>query len=466
MNAAVYSSLPPSQLNIPVSLEQRFNVVRLIKNGPSGSTYLAEDMQPGQDAQAEKQRVVIKVVRTLDQAESQKIFRELEIHRHLKTKEVLKPILSGLDAEGKLWTVRPFVEGITLKEKIQQGLLDKEEAAWVAAGVAAALEGLHASGVLHRDVKPGHVLIASTPQGQAVLLFDAGCPTRLRRSTGHDVVGAPQYLAPEHPLGKPITAKSDLYATGVMFYEMLTGFTPFTGDVDALLHAHQHEFPSPLDDAFPEALRSLVFSLLSKDARDRPFSAAYVRKLLLPLLPQNFPAATSSDQRNQAVGLLNVHEAMGSMQTQELSSDDMEAMLMSQKANAHAETAEFGTQELDLALLHEPKQSVHTSKEKTPLSNASVERVADHTTEPLELDRRKIEQRVETVESAEPDESAETEVYAAPLPRAFEADSPFGQVTLAPPRPSFPWPKVVLVGVALLLVALAFAMFQMQTRVR
>ncbi|CAM3991496.1 serine/threonine-protein kinase [Nocardiopsis rhodophaea] len=142
---------------------------------------------------------------------------------------------------------------------------------------AAALAAAHVRGVIHRDIKPGNLLV--TEDG-TVKLTDFGIArgneSVTLTQTGM-VMGTAQYISPEQASGRPATCASDIYALGVVAYECLAGRPPFTSDTPlALALAHTREPPPPLPDDVPEQLRAFVFELLEKDPANRPGSAGEV----------------------------------------------------------------------------------------------------------------------------------------------------------------------------------------------
>ncbi|ASU85983.1 serine/threonine protein kinase [Nocardiopsis gilva YIM 90087] len=142
---------------------------------------------------------------------------------------------------------------------------------------AAALAAAHVRGVIHRDIKPGNLLV--TEDG-AVKLTDFGIArgneSVTLTQTGM-VMGTAQYISPEQASGRPATCASDIYALGVVAYECLAGRPPFTSDTPlALALAHTREPPPPLPEDIPEALRAFVLGLLEKDPANRPGSAGEV----------------------------------------------------------------------------------------------------------------------------------------------------------------------------------------------
>jgi serine/threonine protein kinase len=149
----------------------------------------------------------------------------------------------------------------------------------IARGVAEALAVVHAAGLVHRDVKPSNILLRA--DGQPVL-SDFGLvaalaerANELRLTPANVIVGTADYLAPEETGGGQVDGRADVYALGVVLYEMLAGFVPFAGrDPLETLRAHREDAPPPLPEHVPEPLRALVARALEKHPADRVESAA------------------------------------------------------------------------------------------------------------------------------------------------------------------------------------------------
>jgi serine/threonine-protein kinase len=157
------------------------------------------------------------------------------------------------------------------------GRLPAEQVRSVLGQCALALGVAHEAKVVHRDVKPANILVRADG---LVKLTDFGI-ARAADASGHtragDLLGTPSYLSPEQALGRPATGASDLYALGVVGYEMLSGTKPFDKPTPiATAMSHIHEAPPPLPDDVPEVLAGVIEDLLAKNPLDRPHNARAV----------------------------------------------------------------------------------------------------------------------------------------------------------------------------------------------
>ncbi len=182
------------------------------------------------------------------------------------------------------YIIMEYVEGHTVRDLVRDGAaLPIDEAIEITIGVLNALEYSHHSGIVHRDIKPANVML--TPTG-AIKVMDFGIARVLTDTSStmtqtQAVVGTAQYLSPEQARGEAVDARSDLYSTGCLLYELLTGKPPFTGD-SAVAVAYQHvgehaPVPSSIAPDVPEALDRIAMKALAKDRDERYSSAAAFR---------------------------------------------------------------------------------------------------------------------------------------------------------------------------------------------
>ena len=186
------------------------------------------------------------------------------------------PIHAVDDMDGFVFFVMPFVDGVTLAERVRRrGPMSASEGARVLREVAWALDHAHGHGVVHRDVKPDNILL-ETATGRA-LVADFGIAAITGEASTERVAGTPEFMSPEQALGREIDARSDLYSLGVTAYYAFSGRLPFEGkSAPEILARHVSEAPEPLTSlglAVPRKLALLVDRCLAKDPADRPASA-------------------------------------------------------------------------------------------------------------------------------------------------------------------------------------------------
>ena len=238
--------------------------------------------------------VALKVLRTTVSAEGATRFRrEIALTARLQHPHILRAIDSG-ETGGRLWYTMPFVAGESLRERLRRGSMDVSEAIEPLAQLASALGHAHANGIIHRDLKPENVLLSAT----GAIVADFGIAKAILASADdpavHDgqpstatgvTLGTPSYMSPEQAAGeKLIDHRADLYALGVIAWELFTGVPPFKGaSRQALLTAHLVERPDRTlleRHRVPERLVTLIMQLLEKDVERRPASVAEVTAVL------------------------------------------------------------------------------------------------------------------------------------------------------------------------------------------
>ena len=181
----------------------------------------------------------------------------------------------GETDDGRVWVAMARYTGETLRDRIARGALPATEALDIARQVGAGLAAAHARGIVHRDVKPENVIV--TADGVAKLLdfgIAKGVGAALTRSGM--ILGTLHYMSPEQTFGDEVDARADVWALGVVLYEMLDGRRPFDGKPDAvLISAIRHDAPRPLTaQQWPNALSGIVERCLQKEAANRFASMA------------------------------------------------------------------------------------------------------------------------------------------------------------------------------------------------
>ncbi|MFG2549229.1 serine/threonine-protein kinase [Streptomyces sp. NPDC048581] len=191
------------------------------------------------------------------------------------------PVYEADETDGILYIAMRYVSGSDLRHLLdRQGPLPIPTALRIAAQVASALDAAHENGLVHRDVKPGNILVArgtDSDHPEHVYLTDFGLTKKSLSLTGFTTVGqfvgTLDYVAPEQISGKPVDARCDVYGFACVVYECLAGHPPFQRDEDmALLWAHQYDEPPPLTEARPDlapSVDAVVAMALAKSPDDR-----------------------------------------------------------------------------------------------------------------------------------------------------------------------------------------------------
>ena len=250
-----------------------FRVDSLIGQGAMGAVYLAEDTKVGE-------RVALKLLvpeLTADERFRQRFMREAEIAASLDHLHIV-PIRTFGEEDGRLYLAMAYVEGSDLRELLRRdGPLEPTRTLRLIRQVADALDVAHAAGLVHRDVKPGNILVTGAPDGEHAYVCDFGLArhvSSVSSLTGdRGFVGTVDYVPPEQIAGGPIDRRADVYSLGCVLYECLTGERPFERDSElALIYAHLHDTPPPVTDLspeLPEALDGVVATALAKAPADR-----------------------------------------------------------------------------------------------------------------------------------------------------------------------------------------------------
>ncbi|MFC1639785.1 protein kinase, partial [Gemmatimonadota bacterium] len=263
------------------SLADRYSIERELGEGGMAIVYLAQDLK-------HNRQVAIKVFRpeVAAQLGEERFLLEIETAASLSHPHILTVHDSGA-AEGLLYYVMPFVEGESLRDRLdREKQLPIEDTLQIAREVGDALSHAHAQGVVHRDIKPenilmygGHAVIADFGIAKAV---SAAGGERLT-STGM-AVGTPTYMSPEQASGEEVDARSDIYALGCLVYEMLVGQPPFTGPtVSAIVSQHVAAPPpsaSLVRHTISEETSAAILKALAKTPADRFSSASEFAKAL------------------------------------------------------------------------------------------------------------------------------------------------------------------------------------------
>ncbi|MCZ6754238.1 MAG: protein kinase [Gemmatimonadetes bacterium] len=268
---------------LSTALAGNYEIDKEIGHGGMATVYLARDLK-------HNRQVAVKVLRP-DLAAAlghERFLREIEIAANLTHPHIL-PLYDSGEADGFLYYVMPYIEGDTLRDRIEkEGELPVAEAVRIVREVTDALAFAHSQGVVHRDIKPDNIMLS----GRHAMVMDFGVAKAVSEATGRVqlttvgvALGTPTYMAPEQATADPhVDHRADIYAVGIMAYELLAGRTPFQGaSPQAVLAAHVTEEPEPVSkyrgQVSPE-LESVIMKCLAKRPADRWQSADE----MLPLL--------------------------------------------------------------------------------------------------------------------------------------------------------------------------------------
>jgi serine/threonine protein kinase len=263
----------------------RYYLVRKLGQGGMSEVYLAYD----QDLE---RQVAVKVVGGGQNDYIERFQREADAIYRLKHDHILPPLEYGVQ-ESWYYLAMPYVEYGTLHDRLEKGPLMPEAAGEILTQIASALQFAHDNGILHRDIKPSNILLRND---HYAYLADFGLAKELERRPGitHTgiLLGTPEYMAPDLSEG-PATPSSDIYALGVVLYEMVTGLVPFTADTPVAVYwKHIREQPLPPSHFNPmlsPAIDQVILCALEKDPGCRFQTAralcdAYKQALQAPAL--------------------------------------------------------------------------------------------------------------------------------------------------------------------------------------
>ena len=290
----------PDQLRdrLQASLGTAYTLERELGAGGMARVFVATDP-------ALRRQVVVKVLspETAEGISAERFTREIRLAAALQDPHIIPVLTAGQTDDGIPYFTMPFVTGESLRARMGRGRLPLDEALRVLRDVAEALEYAHARGVVHRDIKPENVLLA----GRNAVVADFGIAKAIAASRGNrskpatrgvsdesardlssdtltqagTLLGTPAYMAPEQAAGDHTDHRADLYAWGMMAYELLDGAHPFAEKRTQrqLLAAQVAETPAPLVErqpGLPAGLGALVTACLAKDPTDRPADASSV----------------------------------------------------------------------------------------------------------------------------------------------------------------------------------------------
>ncbi len=308
-------------MTLPRLVGSRYEVGELIGYGGMAEVHRGRDVRLGRD-------VAVKILRSdlaRDPSFLNRFRREAQAAAGLNYPAIVAVYDTGEDPTGPDGTAVPFivmefVEGRTLRDIVKsEGRLPPRRAMEIVSEVCGALDFSHRNGIIHRDIKPANVMIT---RSGAVKVMDFGIARALADNgatvtSTAAVIGTAQYLSPEQARGEMVDARSDVYSTGCLMYELLTGQPPFRGDSPvAVAYQHVRENappPSTIVPGLPRALDSIVMKALAKNPLNRYQSSAEMRadlQLALAERPVQAESVLTDAEKTQFISRSNVPPVM------------------------------------------------------------------------------------------------------------------------------------------------------------
>ncbi|MCI5066279.1 serine/threonine protein kinase [bacterium] len=297
---------------------KRYRPLRMLGKGGMGEVYLV------QDSILEDEEVALKVLKKdylEDEKHTARFLREVKLARLVTHPAVVRTYDVG-ESDGILYFTMEYVVGESIKEFLQrERVFPYTELVKILIPLCEGLAEIHKHEIVHRDLKPANILLM---EGEGVKITDFGIarPGSSQLTHADEIVGSTHYLAPEIWLGKELSSATDIYALGIVAYEMLTGATPFDAENPAELmwkHLDVNPVePSTLEPSVPKWLDELILALISKDQDTRPCNAHEIAEYLL---------RASAEDEVRKTGDFLAPVADQSVQVTEVVSDDAPGVL-------------------------------------------------------------------------------------------------------------------------------------------
>lgn len=273
----VAAGRPASADRLVGTVVSHYSVLSILGIGAQGRVYLAHD-------NSRNRQVALKFLQPCcqDDLAVERFVREAKAGSAATHPNICRVYGLESTSDGQLFIAMSYCEGRTLKQRLERGALPVEEAVAIAVQLADGLAAAHAHGVVHRDIKPGNLVM--TPDGIKILDFGlARLADSLQLTFESAPCGTAAYMSPEQSRGEEADARSDVWSTGVVLYQMLTGEAPFKGShPDAVVYSIRHDSPRPLRSrvGVPSELEAVVMRCLHKDLNGRFQSAADLARAL------------------------------------------------------------------------------------------------------------------------------------------------------------------------------------------
>jgi len=263
-------------------LDGRYRLDALVAIGGMGQVFSATQLPLGRKVALK----ILKPIALTDGRARQRFAQEASLLSRLYHPNTVSILESGQTADGRPWIAMEYVDGVLLSHVIRhQGPLSVESAVRIVTQLAGALEEAHQQGIVHRDVKPDNVLVLGADTDQPfpkILDFGIALEAQSARMTAPGFVcGTTAYMSPEQTRGDHVDARTDVYALGVMLFELIEGRLPYVSG-SPIEQAVMHQMaPIPsMSSSVPAAVRAVVRSALAKSPAERPASAGALAEAL------------------------------------------------------------------------------------------------------------------------------------------------------------------------------------------
>ncbi|MFN4231495.1 protein kinase domain-containing protein [Thermus sp.] len=300
------------------ALGKQYEILEKVGVGGMATVYKAKDRKTGR-------LVALKVPQERfvgDPRFVRRFHREAEVLAKMDHPNIVKVYDHG-QVDGVHYIAMEYLEGEGLDKLIEERRLSLKQAAAILARVADALKHIHAQGIVHRDIKPGNIMVLKgalkedgvDPRGVRLMDFGIAAGKVLTRLTITGArIGTPVYMSPEQAKGQKLDHRSDIYSLGIVLYEALTGQPPFTGGYETVIHQQIFQVPTPpkqLNPQVPQVLSDLVLRMLEKDPAKRPSLEEVIQGLLGPWeeergLPHPFYLLLGVEAKKGTVRLLDL----------------------------------------------------------------------------------------------------------------------------------------------------------------
>lgn len=258
----------------------RYVIQHLLGTGGMGSVYLAHDKILGEE------KIAIKILHrqfAFEPKYTQRFLREVQLMRRVNHQNVVRTYDVGADGDLVYFTME-YVHGQSVLDLMEVKAFPQTQLIHVTLQICDGLAAIHEANIIHRDLKPGNIILLEDGTTK-ITDFGVARPESSELTAHNEVIGSSPYIAPEVWLGDKISHAVDLYALGIIFYELVTGVLPFDGDSPAILmRMHLDRSPVPpreLNKTVPSWLNKLILKLLEKTPQARPKSASEVKEYIL-----------------------------------------------------------------------------------------------------------------------------------------------------------------------------------------